>query len=1071
MACARPPRLLLLPGIALACLAGHAAYGNVSASLSGVVRGPDGAGVAGAQVSIVHRPSGTGAQALTLDNGAFFQGGLRVGGPFDIVFRAAGFREARIEGVTLRPGAQSPLAVVLEYAAEEEIVVTAPALPAHDLNNGVGSAYTAADIDRQPAIHRDAIRTLLTDPLAQSDGVGHLAVAGANPRFNGLAIDGVLQQDDFGLGANTYATERSPVNLDAVESVSLVASDYSVAAAGFTGGLVQITTRSGGNEWEGAAFLYRHDDGLVGDRYDGGQFAPAPFTETEAGLSVGGPLVRDRLFVFLSYDEFESASPVDFTAFDTASGIRPGLFDALGRVVEETYGYDPLGRAAIGTPTGSKRSLAKLDWNISAAHRLSLSWQGAEETDTRWQASRFESAWYDVPTELDALSLQVYSDWTDRLSSAVRLSRKTFVRGQVCRAGPGVGALEFDLAPAQVAGTALDGLLTEPVTLTAGCDRFRHANEYDDERVQVYADIDYLFGDHLLKAGFEVEQFDLYNLFVPGSRGRFVFDGLAAVRHGIARVDYINAVSNDPGDAAADWGYGRRAFFVQDAWAVSPELELTAGVRYERLAQGDAPAYSDAVFADYGVRTDANLDGTALWMPRLGLRFSGLARTVISGGVGLFAGGEPKVWISNAFQPPVVFARLGEATGVTPFSVPEALRQQVAAGAAVPVDAIDEDFDAPADWKASLRVQRSFDVAGLGRDFLGTVQYLHTRAHRSFLWRNFAHTRLAAAQPTGVAPDGRTVYADLDDLGYLNLTALGNHGGGRAHAVSFAVSKDYAFGLDFSASYAWQDVEAVAEGTSARGISNWRALTVTDRNAPDARRSPHQTTHSWKLRLGYERAIGALNTRLDIFGRVLSGRLFTYTFDVDRGNALFGRAGAGESPFDANPLYIPSADDPAVVYASTFDRGGFEAYVAGVRPGIHAPYSETSGFNRVWDLRFQVELPGPAGLARFVGENRARLVLDVENFPNLLNDDWGRFDFGPSNGQAAIVRADLVRAADVAVHGVDAAPALTGDAPRTACRTRTDCVYRFNTFDAEPRMIASRSRSVYRIRLGLRIEF
>lgn len=171
-------------------------------------------------------------------------------------------------------------------------------------------------------------------------------------------------------------------------------------------------------------------------------------------------------------------------------------------------------------------------------------------------------------------------------------------------------------------------------------------------------------------------------------------------------------------------------------------------------------------------------------------------------------------------------------------------------------------------------------------------------------------------------------------------------------------------------------------------------------------------------------------------------------------NALFGRAGAGESPFDADPLYIPSADDPAVAYASTFDRGGFEAYVAGVPPGIHAPYSETSGWNHVWDLRFQVELPGPAGLARFVGENRARLVLDIENFPNLLNDDWGRFDFGPNNGQAAIVRA-----------------ALTGDAPRTACRTRTDCVYRFNTFDAEPRTIASRSRSVYRIRLGMRLEF
>ena len=1066
-ACAQRPWLLLL---LCTVLAGHA-HGGVSASLSGVVRDPGGAAVANARVSIVHRPSGTAAQALTLQNGAFFQSGLRVGGPFDIRVRAAGFRDALVTGVTLRPGTQSPLIIGLEQAAVEEIVVTAPVRAFHELNSGVGSAYTSDDIARQPAIHRDAIRTLLTDPLAQSDGVGHLAVAGANPRFNGLAIDGVLQQDDFGLGTNTYATERSPINLDAVESVSLVASDYSVAAGGFTGGLVQITTRSGGNEWEGAVFHYLHHDGLVGKRYDGGQFAPAPFTETETGVSLGGPLVRDRLFVFLSHDEFESASPVDFTAFDAARGIRPGLFEALGRIVQETYGYDPLGRSAADTPTRSRRSLAKVDWNLAAAHRLSLSWQGSEEGDTRWQGDRFESAWYDVPTELDAVSLQFYSDWTDRLSSGLRLSRKTFTRGQICRAGADVGALEFDLAPAQAAGTGLEGLLTEPVMLTAGCDRFRHANEYEDERVQIYADIDYLFGDHLLKAGLEVGRFDLYNLFVPGSRGRFVFDGLQAVLGGVARVDYVNAVSNDPRDAAADWGYRRRAFFVQDAWTVSPELELTAGLRYERIQQEDSPAYSDAVFAAYGVRTDANLDGADAWMPRLGLRYTGLGRTVISGGVGLFAGGEPQVWISNAFQPPVVFARLAGTGGVTPFSVPEALLRQVAAGAALPVDAIAEDFDMPADWKASVRVQREFDLPGLGRDFLGTVQYLHTSAHRSFVWRNLAHTHLAGAQPTGEAPDGRRIYADLDALGYLNLTALGNHGGGRAHVWSVAVSKGYDFGVDFSASYARQDVEAVAEGTSARGISNWRALTVADRNDPQARRSPHETTHSWKLRLGYERAIGQLNTRIDVFGRVFSGRLFTYTFDVDRGNALFGRAGAGESPFDADPLYIPAVDDPAVVYASTFDRSRFENYVQAVPGGIHAPYSEVSGWNRIWDLRLQVELPGAAGLARWVGENRVRLVLDVENFPNLLNSKWGRFDFGPSNGQAAVVRADLVRAADVADLGVDAAPALTGDAPRMACRNRTDCAYRFNSFDAEPRAIASRSRSVYRIRLGIRFEF
>ena len=1059
---------LLVLGVLLAV---PGAYAATSASLSGAVRDARDQGVADAQLLVVHRPSGTSAEARTAENGAFFQGGLRVGGPFEITVRAPGFREARMTGVMLRPGPQPPMSIVLEALAVEEVTVTAPAVPVRTLNNGVGSAYNASDIASQPGIHRDVIRTLLRDPLAQSDGEGHLSVAGANPRVNGLAIDGTLQQDDFGLGANTYATRRSPINLDAVESVSLVASDYSAAAAGFTGGLVRITTKSGTNEWEGAAFVYGREQGMVGERYDGGEYAAAPFDETELGATLGGPIVRDRLFVFLSYDEFESASPTNFTAYDASRGIRPGLFEALGGLLQEAYGYDPLGRPDSSTPTRSERALVKVDWNASDAHRLSFTWQGSDEFDTQARADQFESAWYDVPVELDAFSAHAYSDWTDRLATSLRLNRKTFRRGQICRAGPDVGALEMDLEPEQLEGTALEGLLSEPLTLTAGCDRFRHANEYDDERLQLYADADYFFGSHIAKVGFEAERFDLYNLFVPGSRGRFVFDGLEAVRNGVARVDYINAASNDTRDAAARWGYDKYTFFVQDTWAATPDLEVTAGLRYERFAQEDAPAYSPSVFADFGVRTDANLDGASLWMPRVGVRYSGWGRTVVSGGIGLFAGGDPKVWTSNAFQPPTVFARLPSAAGVTPFAVPDALRLRVGDGTPLPVDAIAEDFETPSDWKASVRVEREFDLPALGPDFLVTAQYLHTRTRNTFLWRNLAHTRLAAAQPMGQAPDGRTIYADLDALGYPNLTTLGNHGGGRGHAFSIALAKNYESGFDFSASYAWQDVEAVAEGSSARGISNWRGLTAADRNDPGARRSPHQTTHSWKFNFGYERDIAGLGVRLDVFGRVFSGDLFTYTFDVDRRNALFGRAGSGENPYDADPLYIPGRGDPAVVYASSFDLDSFENYFAGLETGIHAPYSEVSGWLRLWDLRLRIDAPQPRSLARWLGESRLSLVLDIENFPNLLNEDWGRFDTGPSFGQAAVVRADIVRADDVARMGVDTARALTGDAPRSACRLPADCVYRFNEFDAEPRAYASPSRSVYRIRLGVRLEF
>ena len=200
---------------------------QVYSQARGTVTDASGTPVSGATIVITHEPSGTRKSATTGGNGSFFSTGLRIGGPYTITVSADGFRDALYDNINLQPGTQRPFDIVLESVSEEieELVVTAEQAPIQDLSNAIGSAYAAEDIINMPASNRDVIRTLLRDPFAQSDGDdGNLSVAGINPRFNGLAIDGSLQQDDFGLGDSTYATSRSPVNLDAVESASVVAA-------------------------------------------------------------------------------------------------------------------------------------------------------------------------------------------------------------------------------------------------------------------------------------------------------------------------------------------------------------------------------------------------------------------------------------------------------------------------------------------------------------------------------------------------------------------------------------------------------------------------------------------------------------------------------------------------------------------------------------------------------------------------------------------------------------------------------------------------------------------------------
>jgi len=1075
----------VLGGVALAALgmafSGSAFAQDTASGIRGTISGDDGLAIAGANVTITHTPSGTVNTVTTNQGGAFFATGLRVGGPYSLSVAAPGYEQGAVDGLYLDAGEIEPFRATLETQLEGGIVVVGVQTRL-SLNNGTGSAYTAADISNQPGQARDVIRTLLRDPLAQSSGTGNLSVGGVNPRFNNLSIDGSLQKDDLGLAANTYATERSPINLDAVESASLVASDYSVTAAGFTGGLVNVVTKSGTNEFNGSMFYYYADNDFYGDEAFDKTVTFAPFEEKEYGITLGGPIIPDRLFFFGSYDKFESASAVDFSSSDATNGIQPGFFDALNDLVETKYGIDMGGRpTSASLPVTTERYLAKIDWNISDAHRASFTYQNVEEMGTSVSSGSFVSAWYDIPVTLTAYTGQLFSDWTDNFSTTLRVNYKEFDKGQICKAGTDQPELEFILQQNDVTGTALDGLLTSGTsdrTFVGGCDRFRHGNEYNDSRLQVFASGDYAIGDHVITFGGEYQDFTLYNLFVERSNGRFRFNSVANINAGLGIIEYINDVSNDKSKAASDWGYQTWIGFIQDSWQLAPNFALDYGLRYEVYSSEDETPADAAVAAAYGYNPVNSVDGLDLLMPRLSFRWDVTDRAKITAGAGLFSGGTPNVWLSNAYQPGVVSTSLGTSSAPTAIpldlSVPQVLLDNVTAGTPRIIDTIDQDFEIPSDWKASVRWDQEFDLKfggfDLGENYTFGAQVLYTRSRNGFNWRNLAQTVLPTSLPYGTAPDGRRIYADLDAQKVLNLTELTNGYGGESVVWSLQLAKAYDFGFDFTASYAHQEVDAISEGTSSRGVSSWRGITAVDRNFPDARTSPFQVEHAFKLNLGYEHDfIADLTTRVDLFGQFSSGAPFTYTFDITNTNSLFGRAGNGESPFDNNPLYIPKeGGDPLVVYGANFNQAAFFEYlkIHEVPTGrIHEVNSAHAAWNQQWDFRFQQELPGLWGAKNFVGDNRLKFVVDIQNFANLLNKEWGTNYNGPGNNQLPIVGADLVSAAN------PAGPALTGDAARTACATQGACVYRYNTFFNRSIDTASNPQSVYRIRIGLRYEF
>lgn len=1077
-------------------LAAPASAQVTTSAVSGTLVDNSGQPISGASVTILYAPTGATQTTTTSTNGAFFASGLRVGGPYTITATNGSDSVIR-NNLRFQPSANN---VRLEMNLDE-VVAVGVRTTTLDLNGGVGSAFSADDIINQPSSTRDLVATLIRDPLANSSGEGNLSVAGVNPKFNALAIDGSLQGDDFGLSTSTYATDRSPISLDIIESASIVASDYSVTSSGFTGGLVNVVTKSGTNEIDGSVYYYKQNEDFIGDKSFDRDFDVEPFEEEEYGFVLSGPIIKDKLFFLVSYDEFTSGSGREFTQADADDGIDARLYSGINQIVQDTYGFDLGGRPdSVSLPVTSERFFGKIDWEINADHRASFSYQDTKENGFSGVGqTNFQSAYYATPQTVKAYTAQLFSNWTDTLSTNLRVNFKDNERGQQCNAGDTVGAFEIRLSEADLEGTSLAGFIDDgdgnienfnAVTLNGGCDRFRQGNTFADERLQVFGSANYNLGDHYLTFGAEFQNYNLDNLFAETSGGSFRYESIADLRAGLAsRVQVKLPDTGDREDIRAVWGYDQLALFAGDSWQMTPDLRIDYGLRYERILQDDKPQERTFFENTYGFSNTMNLDGLDLFMPRASFNYTPFERTTLSGGFGLYGGGSPAVWVSNAFTPPVFFAQAFNVANTNPADgTPPSLLALIQANDANdpgPIDVIGRDFETPSDWKASLQLDQEFDLNfgqfSLGDNYQLSLRALFTETNKGFRWENLAQTELNAALPIGVAPDGRPIYADLDDLNINNAISLTNYEGGTSTTLSASLSKDYDNGLGFFASYAHQDIDTATTGSGTRGVSAFRGIISADRNNPAVGRSPYETEHSFKLNLSFEREIiGNLTSRFDLFGQMRSGTPFSYTFDIESGNALFGRPGSGESPFDNDLLYVPniagaSISDDNVVLATGFQETDFVDYVGrqGLSTGgIVGRNSDTSNWSQNWDFRYEQEIPFFNKKAeKFVGENRLKFVFNIDNVGNFLNSDWGTDYYSPNFGVVSLVSADLVSRADVDANGVDMATALTGDSARTTCTTSTSCVYRFNDFDEDPISSPNRFGSLYQIRVGVRYEF
>ncbi|MDQ7051333.1 MAG: TonB-dependent receptor [Enterobacterales bacterium] len=992
---------------------------GTSSGIRGTLVDADGNPIASQTVVITHTPTGRTKSLTTTANGIFQASGLSVGGPYTLSLKANdSYKADELTGLYLTLGRTESIQMQAVSASSEGAVVmiVGSTSLAGAFKRGPSSDFSDSDIANTAAISRDIKSILKRDSKVVVDstvnGGPALSIAGGNIRSNSLTVDGVKQNDDFGLNKNGYPGRRTPISLDAIEQLEVNIAPYDVTYGDFQGGNVNIVTKSGTNEFSGSAFYYRSDDSMIGDTSRGSNLNIGSFSEDTYGFTVGGPIIKDKLFFFASYEKFKSKSPYQFT-LDNQDGVvdaneRIGItqadFDQIAQVARDVWGYD-IGGYNVPKIEEDEKLLLKFDYYINEDHRASLTYQDNSGNTVRdyWGETFPSAPWttaesnrFNQAETLNAYSLQVFSDWSDDFSTEVKISNKKVKTSQ----NPLLGA-NFE----QMLITTDNG-----GQLYIGPDMFRHANRLSNERFAMKIKGDYYINeDHKITAGWEHEKLDIYNLFVFGSLGFVQFGSVSDFANNLGFHVYQNALSGNPLDAVDQFQYTVDTFYAQDQWSVSEDLTVTYGLRYSSYTNNDKPTLNPNFVARHGFSNQGNFDGLTLLEPRAGFTYSMDDDTVIRGGIGLFGGGSPNVWLSNSYGND---GRRKVFTGCFACSnghdIPQQILDNLAAGGFGgstnvngDTNAISPDFEIPSVWKLNLGLDRRQDLGFLGKEWLLSTDIILTDV------KNAAKYRELNFQQIDTAPDGRPIYDDVAP--YDLLLENTSKGGGLVWSFDAAKrfeTKDMGT-FDFNVGYTFQNLTEVNPGNAFIAFEGYAMPANSDFQSDTEFNSEFEVTHSFVANLTWSDVLFGENmTNISLAYNGHTGRHFSHTMRTSDTFGGFPFAGFADwDAFNSQLLYVPTgANDPLVNFATGFDTTAFFNYIDTQDCLTRGQIADRHACSSSWINRFDLRLLQEV---KFGNDQAIEITFDIENVANLLNSDWGRIEGFVQPFNAPVVDASI----------------------------------------------------------------
>ena len=1008
-----------------------------TSALSGkVAMAADGEPVIGATVQAVHEPSGTRYTTVTNVDGRYAIQGMRVGGPYKVSVSYIGYNKKEFTGITLQLGETYNLnAKMSEDASQlEEVVVSAHASKFAGEKTGASTNISQVQMQTIPTISRSISDLARLSPYANG-----MSFAGGDGRSTNFTLDGANLNNNFGLTSGLPGG-GNPISMDAIDEMQVVVSPFDVRQTNFIGGGINAVTKSGTNTFKGSAYIYYNNENMHGNRVANTDLGERGTNRsTTYGFTLGGPIVKDKLFFFANAEY--TTIPAVANRWAPSDNGKANLdqyisrttkndLDRVSKFLKEKYGYDPGSYTDWGADEHNLKLLGRLDWNINNNHHLALrfnhtankAWNApnGNSSDTGYRlrgmdrlsqySMSFSNSMYSMDNKVSSLSADLNSRFSDKFANQLLFTYTdiTDERGSNSSDFPFVDIMNgYE--------TLADGTVKQDLSpyMSFGYELFSYNNRVQNKITSLTDNFTWYAGNHKVTAGFNFEHQLANNSYMRGGTGYYRYRSVDDFINGAAPETVGLAYGyNGVSHPNAEVKFSQYGLYLQDEWNVNDCLKLTGGIRFDNIAfdNGDIMTNNAIKDLDFGGR---HID-TGLWpkaniqiSPRVGFVWDVLGdkSLKVRGGTGLFAGRLPLVFFTNMptnsgmiqqnpYNAVTTYNSDGTVKSSNPtldkfkgglVTDPNQIRDLLGAPATITpeqgtvaktIGGVDRDFKMPQVWKTSVAVDYQVPVSF---PLTLTAEFIYTKKINDVMLDNYNIKNNTSEWEHLNGADNRLIYPK-DFTYYSNINdacVLTNTHKGHGYTFNITATAEPIKNLNVMAAYTHTVMKEISGMPGSNASSAWSGLyTVNGPNFSTLQNSAYVIPDRLIASVSYKYA----KEHFSLFytGYSPAGYSFFYNGDVN-GDGIKN-----------DLMYIPK-DDSEIQFASDADRQAFwqfveqDKYLKNHKGEYAEAYGARAPFVHRFDFRWAHDFDVKIGNTL----NRLQLSVDIMNVGNLFNSKWG----------------------------------------------------------------------------------